>query len=60
MKSNSSPSRIGEVVAAMSRFAGQDPRQIHHLDRDAEFLIELPTSVQVLEIRAAHGDTGGG
>jgi len=43
----------------MSRFAGDDPRQIHHLDRDPEFLIELPTSVQVLEIRAAHGDTGG-
>jgi hypothetical protein len=30
------------------------------LDRDPEFLIELPTDVQVLEIRAAHGDTGGG
>ena len=39
-----------ESVAAMSRFAGPDPRRIHHLPRDAEFLIELPAGVQVLEI----------
>ncbi len=39
-----------ESVAAMSRFAGPDPRRIHHLPRDAEFLIELPDGVQVLEI----------
>lgn len=39
-----------ENVAAMSRFAGPDPRKIHHLERDAEFLIELPESVQVLDI----------
>jgi hypothetical protein len=49
-----------EDVAAMSRFAGDDPRRIHHLDRDPEFLVELPAGVQVLEIRAAHGDIGGG
>lgn len=42
-----------ESVEAMSRFAGSDPRQIHHLPRDAEFLIELPESVQVLEIVAS-------
>ena len=30
--------------------AGPDPRRIHHLPRDAEFLIELPDGVQVLEI----------
>ena len=48
-----------EDVAAMSRFAGDDPRRIHHLDRNPEFLIELPTDVQVLEIRSAHGDSGG-
>ena len=48
-----------EDVAAMSRFAGDDPRRIHHLDRDAELLVELPTGVQVLEIRSAYGDTGG-
>jgi hypothetical protein len=33
------------VAAAMSRFAGDDPRRIHHLARDAEFLIELPQGV---------------
>jgi heme-degrading monooxygenase HmoA len=48
-----------ESVEAMSRFAGDDPRRIHHLERDAEFLIELPSSVQVLDIVASHGDTGG-
>lgn len=44
-----------ESVEAMSRFAGSDPRKIHHLPRDAEFLIELPESVQILEIRHSHG-----
>ncbi len=39
-----------ESIEAMSRFAGPDPRRIHHLPRDAEFLIELPDGVQVLEI----------
>jgi heme-degrading monooxygenase HmoA len=48
-----------ESVEAMSRFTGGDPTRIHHLDRDEEFLIELPESVQVLEIRASRGDTGG-
>ena len=38
----------GESVEAMSRFAGPDPKRIHHLPRDKEFLIELPESVQVL------------
>jgi heme-degrading monooxygenase HmoA len=41
-----------ESVDAMSRFAGDDPRRIHHLPRDEEFLIELPESVQVLDIIA--------
>ncbi len=44
-----------ESVEAMSRFAGPDPRRIHHLERDAEFLIELPREVQVLEIVATSG-----
>ena len=39
-----------ESVEAMSRFAGKDPRKIHHLERDPEFLIELPRSVQILRI----------
>lgn len=42
-------------VEAMAAFTGGDPRRIHHLPRDAEFLIELPQAVQVLDIRAAHG-----
>jgi heme-degrading monooxygenase HmoA len=47
-----------ESVAAMSRFAGDDPRRIHHLERDAEFLIELRSEVQILDIVASHGTTG--
>jgi hypothetical protein len=41
-----------ENVQAMSRFAGKDPTRIHHLERDAEFLLELPKAVQVLRIVA--------
>jgi heme-degrading monooxygenase HmoA len=48
-----------ESVEAMSRFTGGDPHRIHHLERDAEFLTELPKSVQVLRILASHGRTGG-
>jgi hypothetical protein len=48
-----------ESVEAMSRFTGSDPRRIHHLERDAEFLIELPKEVQVLRLLASHGATGG-
>jgi hypothetical protein len=44
-----------ESVEAMSRFAGPDPKRIHHLERDAEFLIELPRGVQVLDIVASSG-----
>jgi heme-degrading monooxygenase HmoA len=44
-----------ESVEAMSRFAGKDPRKIHHLPRDPEFLIEVPKSVQVLEITMRGG-----
>jgi len=47
-----------ENVEAMSRFAGKDPRRIHHLARDAEFLIELPESVQILEITSSKGVFG--
>src|SRR5262245_40678353 len=47
-----------ESVEAMSRFAGADPRRIHHLPRDIEFLIELPKSVQVLTISSSAGRTG--
>jgi heme-degrading monooxygenase HmoA len=48
-----------ESVEAMSRFTGGDPTRIHHLERDPEFLIALPKSVQILRIYASHGNTGG-
>lgn len=47
-----------ESVEAMSRYAGSDPRKIHHLPRDQEFLIELPQSVQVLAITSQKGVFG--
>ena len=49
-----------ESVEAMAAFTGRDPTAIHHLPRDAEFLIELPKSVQVLRLLKSHGVTGRG
>jgi hypothetical protein len=42
-------------VESMAAFTGRDPRAVHHLPRDPEFLLELPRSIQILEIRSAHG-----
>jgi heme-degrading monooxygenase HmoA len=42
----------------MVSFAGSDATSIHHLERDEEFLIELPEAVQILQIRTSHGQTG--
>jgi heme-degrading monooxygenase HmoA len=47
-----------ESVEAMGAFTGRDPTAIHHLPRDAEFLIELPERVQILHLRHSHGDVG--
>jgi heme-degrading monooxygenase HmoA len=47
-----------QSVEAMSSFTGSDPAKIHHLERDKEFLIELPKSVQILRLRHSHGDIG--
>jgi heme-degrading monooxygenase HmoA len=47
-----------ESIEAMSRFTGGDPTQIHHLQRDAEFLIEIPRRVQILKIYESHGRIG--
>ena len=47
-----------ESVEAMTRFTGGDPYRVHHLPRDPEFLIELPQSVQVLQIVETIGRTG--
>jgi heme-degrading monooxygenase HmoA len=48
-----------ESVEAISKFTGGDPRKVHHLERDKEFLIELPKEVQILRLRKSHGVTGG-
>ena len=47
-----------ESIEAMSSFTGGDPTAIHHLERDAEFLIELPKEVQILRLLTSHGQTG--
>jgi len=47
-----------EDIPAMARFTGGDPSRIHHLDRDPEFLIELPKSVQIVRLLTSHGKTG--
>jgi heme-degrading monooxygenase HmoA len=47
-----------ESVEAMSVFAGSDPTHIHHLDRDPEFLIELPKDVQIVRLLVRHGNVG--
>ena len=47
-----------ESVEAMARFTGSDPTKIHHLDRDVEFLVELPKEVQILRLLTSHGRTG--
>ena len=44
-----------ESVEAMSAFTGSDPTKIHHLPRDPEFLIEMPTGVQILHLRHCDG-----
>src|SRR5918997_2691031 len=38
-------------VESMAVFTGRDPSAIHHLPRDAEFLLELPEAVQILQLR---------
>ncbi len=49
-----------ESVEATAAFTGGDPTRVHHLDCHPEFLIELPERVQILRLRAGHGDTGSG
>jgi len=47
-----------ESIEAMSAFTGGDPTKVHHLQRDAEFLIELPKEVQIFRVLKSHGVTG--
>ena len=35
---------------AMSQFTKGDPSKVHHLDRDPEFLIELPERIEIHRI----------
>ena len=46
-----------ESVEAMGKFTGGDPKKVHHLERDKEFLIELPKEVQILRLLKSHGVT---
>ncbi len=41
-----------DSIEAMTGGGRDDPRRVHHLDRDAEFLIELPETVQILRVLA--------
>jgi hypothetical protein len=45
----------GDVVVRGQRRSDRDPSP----RRDEEFLVELPKSVQILDITSSHGDTGG-
>ena len=37
-------------LEAMSTFTKGDPAQVHHLDRDAELLMELPQRIEIHRI----------
>jgi heme-degrading monooxygenase HmoA len=43
---------LWDTLEAMTRWAGTDPRKIRHLERDPELLLELPDSVQILDVYA--------
>ncbi len=45
---------------AMASFTGGDAGAIHHLPRDAEYLIELPERVEIFHLRHSHGNVGSG
>jgi len=38
-------------LKAMAAFTKADPTRVHHLDRDPEFLIELPERIEIHQIR---------
>jgi heme-degrading monooxygenase HmoA len=49
-----------ESIEAMSKFTSSNPFEVHHLERDEEFLIELPRKVQILQLLKSHGVTYSG
>lgn len=42
-------------VDSMAAFTNADPTEVHHLERDPEFLIELPERIQILTLCHSHG-----
>ena len=44
----------------MTGGAGADSRRTHHLERDPEFLVELPERVQILTILETRGRCASG
>lgn len=44
-----------ESVDEMNALTGGEPTAVHHLERDPEFLIEMPSEVQVLRLLSSHG-----
>ncbi len=44
-----------DSVESMTAFTGGDPTKVHHLERDNEFLIELPSAVQILRLLKSYG-----
>jgi heme-degrading monooxygenase HmoA len=44
-----------ENLDELHAFTGGDPSVVHHLERDPEFLLELPREVQVLRLLGTHG-----
>ena len=47
-----------ESLEAMTACAGEDLTKAHHLERDEEFLIELPKGAQILRVLKCHGVAG--
>lgn len=37
---------------SMTRWAGEDPTRIRHLERDQELLLELPDAVEIMDVKA--------
>ncbi len=47
-----------ESIDAMTAFTSGNPTKIHYLPRDAEYLLELPKSVEILHLRVDRGRKG--
>ena len=44
---------LWNTIESMAAFSGAEPREIRHLERDADFLIELPQDIEIFEIKAS-------